>query len=154
MPAFIRNPKDFFAGLIFLAIAAIFALGIPELPIGTSLRMGPGYFPLVLTILLAAFGLGILINGLRTKGEPIGELPWRALILVTVAIVFFGLTLRGLGLVPSLAISVVISTLASRQWTWAMTLALTVGIVAFSVGTFVYGLGLPIPLFGPWAGGY
>jgi putative tricarboxylic transport membrane protein len=154
MPAFIRNPKDFFAGLIFLAIAGIFALGIPELPIGTSLRMGPGYFPLVLILLLTAFGLGILINGLRSKGEPIGDIPWRALILITIAIVFFGFTLRGLGLVPSLAITVLITTFGSRQWTWRMSLALVVGIVASSVGVFVYGLGLPIPLLGPWAGGY
>jgi hypothetical protein len=154
MPAFIRSPKDFFAGLIFLAIAGIFALGLPELPIGTTLRMGPGYFPLVLILLLAVFGLGMLVNGLRAEGEPIRDIPWRALIFITVAIVFFGLTLRGLGLVPSLATTVLISILGSRQWTWVMSFALVVGIVGVSVGVFVYGLGLPIPLLGPWAGGY
>ena len=73
---------------------------------------------------------------------------------ITIAIVFFGFTLRGLGLVPSLAITVLITTFGSRQWTWRMSLALVVGIVASSVGVFVYGLGLPIPLLGPWAGGY
>lgn len=150
----IRNPKDLFTGILLLLITAVFAYGLQELNIGTAYRMGPGYFPMVLTGLLGIFGLVILINGFRTDGEPIGEIPWRALILITVSIVFYGATLRGLGLVPSLAITIIISTFASEKWDAKTAIAVTAVLVAGSVGVFVKGLGLPISLFGPWVGGY
>lgn len=150
----IRNPKDFFTGLLLLVITAVFAFGLTELQIGTAYRMGPGYFPMVLTGLLGIFGLIILINGFRTDGEPIGEIPWRALILVTVSIVFYGATLRGLGLVPALGLTVLISTFAADKWDAKAAVAVTVVLVAASVGIFVKGLGLPLSLYGPWVGGY
>ena len=89
MPEFIKNPKDFFAGLLFLVIVAVFALGLRELPIGTAFRMGPGYFPMVLLFILAGLGVAILVNGLRTQGEPLGELPWRGLIIINAPILLF-----------------------------------------------------------------
>jgi putative tricarboxylic transport membrane protein len=154
MPAFIKSPKDFFAGLLFLAIAAVFAYGVIELPIGTAFRMGPGYFPLVLTLLLAALGLLILINGLRVPGAPIGAVPWRGIFLITLPVIFFGATLKGLGFVPSLAITVFGTTLATRLWGVTYAVATTAALVAFCWAVFVWGLGLPLSLFGPWVGGY
>jgi putative tricarboxylic transport membrane protein len=154
MQSFVKNPKDFFCGLLLLAIAAIFTVGIFELPIGTAFRMGPGYFPLVLVILLATFGVIILINGLRTEGEPIGAIPWRGVALISLPVVFYGVTLKGLGIVPALAITVFMTTLASQRWSPIMALTLTATLVVFSVAVFIYGLGLPLSLFGPWVGGY
>jgi hypothetical protein len=150
----IRNPKDFFTGLLLLVIAAVFAYGLTELQIGTAYRMGPGYFPMVLIILLALFGLMILINGFTTDGEAIGEIPWRALILVTLSVAIYGATLRGLGFVLALALSVLISTFAAERWDAKAALALTIGLVASCFLIFVKGLGLPIAPFGPWVGGY
>jgi putative tricarboxylic transport membrane protein len=154
MPAFIKSPKDFFSGLLFLVIAAIFAVGIPELPIGSAFRMGPGYFPLMLTLLLAGFGLVILIRGLLAPGEPLGAIPWRAMALITVPVVFFGATLKGLGLVPSLTITVFATTLASRLFDLRVAVPVTAALVVFSWLVFIWGLGLPISLYGPWVGGY
>jgi hypothetical protein len=150
----IRNPKDFLCGLLLLAIAGVFAVGLFELPIGTAFRMGPGYFPLVLTLLLSGLGIAILLNGFRGAGEPIGPVPWRALLTITIAIVVFGATLRGLGLVLALAAAVLISTLAARPWQPLAAFATTVALVAGCVAIFTFGLGLPLSLFGPWVGGY
>jgi putative tricarboxylic transport membrane protein len=154
MPAFIKGPKDFFAGLLFLAIAAVFAFGVIELPIGTAFRMGPGYFPLVLTLLLAVLGATILVNGLRFPGEPIGTVPWRGLLLITMPVIFFGATLKGLGFVPSLALTVFGTTLATRLWDFTYAALTTVSLVAFCWAVFIWGLGLPLSLYGPWVGGY
>ncbi len=150
----IRNPKDFYTGLLLLAISAIFAYGLLELPIGTAYRMGPGYFPLVLTGLLTIFSLFILVNGFRTDGEAVGEIPWRGLIIITLAVVLYGATLKGLGLVPALALTVLISTFAGDEWDAKVALSVTVVLVAGSVAVFVKGLGLPLSLFGPWVGGF
>jgi hypothetical protein len=154
MPAIIRSPKDFFCGLLLLAVAGIFAIGLLDLDIGTAFRMGPGYFPLVLTLLLTGLGLAIMANGLRSPGEPIGVIPWRGILLIVLPVVFFGLTLRGLGLVPSLGITIFLTTLASRQWNLWVALGTTFFLVLGCVAVFSYGLGLPISLFGPWVGGY
>lgn len=154
MPEFIKNPKDFFAGLLFLVIVAVFALGLRELPIGTAFRMGPGYFPMVLLFILAGLGVAILVNGLRTQGEPLGELPWRGLLMITAPIVFFGATLKGLGLVASLGITVFATTLASKKWDVLYAVLTTLILVAFSWLVFIKGLGLPISMRGPWIGGY
>jgi hypothetical protein len=150
----IKSPKDFWCGLLLVAIAAIFAVGLTRLSIGTAFRMGPGYFPMVLTILLAVLGLAILVNGLRIEGPPVGAIPQRALLLTVLPIVFFGLTLRGLGLVPSLTITVFATTLAARDWRAGAALSTTLVLVAACVAIFAFGLRLPLSLFGPWVGGY
>jgi putative tricarboxylic transport membrane protein len=150
----IKNPKDFYCGLLLLAVAAVFAIGLLDLPLGDAFRMGPGYFPLVLTILLAGLGLVIVVNGLRLEGEPIGTLPTRGILLIVLPIVFFGLTLRGLGLVPALGITVFATTFASRPWNPWLASTTTLLLVIACVAIFVFGLGLPFSLFGPWVGGY
>lgn len=154
MPAFIKSPKDFFAGLMFLAIAVVFAIGVRELPIGTAFRMGPGYFPLLLVLLLAVFGLITLIKGIRVPGMPIGAIPWRGIAFITLPVIFFGATLKGLGFIPSLAITVLSTTFASRLWDLKTSIGITVVLVVFSWLVFVRGLGLPLSLYGPWVGGY
>ncbi len=150
----IRNPKDFFTGLLLLAVVAVFAYGLTELQIGTAYRMGPGYFPLVLMIMLAIFALIILVNGFTTDGESVGEIPWRALIVVTTSVVLYGVTLKGLGFVPALALTVLISTFAAERWDAKLALVLTVSLTAACFLVFVKGLGLPLSPFGPWIGGY
>ena len=154
LPAFIKNPKDFFSGVMFLAVALLFAIGLQELQIGSALRMGPGYFPLVLILLIAALGFVLLFNGIRVAGEPFGTIPWRCIALITLPTIFCGATLKGLGLVPSLSITLLATTLATRRWDLKTSVAVTVCLVLFSWLIFVRGLGLPLALLGPWVGGY
>lgn len=150
----VRNPKDFFTGLLLLAIVAVFAYGLLDLNIGTAYRMGPGYFPMLLTGLLAVFALAMVVNGFTSDGEPIGAIPWRGLIIVTVSVVSYGLTLKGLGMVLALALTVFMSTFASDRWDGKLAVGVTVFLVASCYLIFIKGLGLPLSPFGPWVGGY
>ena len=144
------NIRDIGAGLIFLAIGILFGLGSLELELGTPLRMGPGYFPLVLSGILVALGLVILAHGFGHPTTGALVVPWRGLVLILAAPIVFGLTVRGLGLVPAVMLVVLISALASRRMSVLLALVLTVALTLFCVLVFSLGLGLPLRLFGPW----
>ena len=135
------------------AIGALFLLFGRELEVGSSFRMGPGYFPTILSWLMVA--LGAAMAGLAWRAphqeDAFGAVPWRALVLVVGAVLFFGLTLRGLGLVPVLLVVVLATAWASRYaslkasvplWPWASPPSARC--------LFIKGLGLPLPLIGPW----
>lgn len=150
----IRNPKDVLSGLLFIALGLLFGWQTQELPMGTAVRMGPGYFPLLLSALLGLLGLIILINGLRFPGEMPSGIAWRALLIITGALVSFGFGVRPLGFLPALGVSVFVSALASRLFTFRTALLNTAVMVVFAWAVFIKGLGLPLPLLGPWLGGY
>ena len=139
---------DVFAGLMFLAIAALFGItAFFSLDIGTAGQMGPGYFPVFMSAILALLGLVIIARA--RSGETVAHLPipWRGLFFVLSAPVAFGLTVRTLGLVPALLITVTLAVLASRKISWAKGLSIVVGMTAFCVAVFSYGIGLTVELF-------
>lgn len=145
------NLKDLAAGFIFVAIGAFFAGdAVLTLRMGSTLNMGPGYFPAVLGGLLIAFGLAIAASGLGRKREPFGPVSVRGFVLVMAAIVFFGFTVRGLGFVPALFGTVLMSSLASRQVSLKLALTVSVALTVFATAVFVGALGLPYPLLGRW----
>lgn len=146
-----RALKDILAGAIFIALGLAFALGALAYDIGTPLRMGPGYVPLVLGGLLAALGAGIIVKGfIAGEGEEIGGFEWRAVILIAAALLFFGLTVRGLGVIGSLFGTSLLASLARSQTGWREALVIAIGLTALSVAIFIYGLQLSLPLVGPW----
>jgi hypothetical protein len=147
------NVRDIGAGLIFIAIGILFGLGSIALEIGTALRMGPGYFPLVLAGILVVLGLMILAHGFGHPTAASLAVPWRGLVLILAAPVIFGLTVRGLGLVPAVMLVVLVSAFASRRMSVLLALVLTVALTLFCVLVFSLGLGLPLRLLGPWLGG-
>ncbi|WP_271201361.1 tripartite tricarboxylate transporter TctB family protein [Methylopila turkensis] len=146
------NTRDAAAGGIFIAIAAAFALGTMDLTIGTALRMGPGYFPLLLAGVLGLLGVIILLKSFGRPSVEIGTVPWRGAALILISPIVFGLTIRWLGLAPSVALVVAISAFASRRSTVKLAVALTLALTLFCVIVFQRWLGLPIPVFnGPFA---
>lgn len=147
-PSFDRT--NLLCGLVFIGAGLFFAIQSLGLKIGTSFRMGPGYFPLVLAGLLVLLGLVILIQSLRKEGEPIGPIAWRGMLFILPAPVIFGLTVRGLGFVPSLFLCAFIACFASHKMTVIWALILSLAITVFSVAVFSYALGLPFERFGPW----
>jgi hypothetical protein len=147
------NRKDLSAGLLFIAIAVLFALGTIDLDMGTPLKLGPGAFPLLLAGVLALLGLIILANAFRTPGTEFAGMPWRGIVLIVVAPIIFGLTVRGLGLVGAIALVVAVSAFASSRMSLKLAVALVIGLTVFCVLVFNIGLGLPARLFGPWVGG-
>jgi hypothetical protein len=144
------NTQDAAAGAVFIALGGAFAIGSLQHELGTALRMGPGFFPLVLAFLLVALGAVILVKSFGAPAPHLGSVSWRGLPLILVAPVLFGLTVRGLGLVPSIALVVLLSAYASRRMSHPLAAMLTVGLTVFCVLVFSYALGLPIPRFGPW----
>ncbi|MBX9456885.1 MAG: tripartite tricarboxylate transporter TctB family protein [Rhizobium sp.] len=147
-PSFDRT--NLICGLVFIGAGLFFAIQSLGLKIGTSFRMGPGYFPLVLASLLVVLGLVIFIQSFRKEGEPIGPLAWRGMLFILPAPVVFGLTVRGLGFVPSLFLCAFVACFASQRMTVLWALVLSLCITVFSVAVFSYALGLPFERFGPW----
>lgn len=142
----LRNNKDFFAGLLMLAIGAggfYMALGYP---FGTAVRMGPGYFPRVLAGILMAFGLFVLIRGILTSEKVTGKWGWKPLAFITVSLVAFGFVMDRFGLIPALVVMFFVAAFGGHEFKFIEVLILTAVMSAFAVGVFVYGLGLPYPL--------
>ena len=154
MPSFVRSPKDFIAGLLFIVVAAIFGYGILELPIGTAFRMGPGYFPMLLAGILAVLGGFIMFNGIRYEGPPIQNFAFRGLVNIVLPVIFFGATLKGLGFVLALALTIFFTGIASSKFKIWVTFVNMAVLVFFGWLIFIWGLSLPISLWGPWVGGY
>jgi hypothetical protein len=144
--------RDVLAGAIFIALGLVFLVGALGLERGTAFRMGPGYFPLVLAGLLVLIGAAIALRALREEELAINmhAVPWRGLVLILGAPVLFGLTVRGLGLLPAIAIVALISSFASRRMKPVLAAGITVVLTVFCVLVFNVGLGLPIRLIGPW----
>ena len=146
-----RDVKDILSGLLFVAFGLAFAIIASTYEIGSTLQMGPGYFPLALGGLLVLFGGLIVAKGILARdGEAIGTIPWRALALILGAVVFFGVTVRGLGLVPSVFVTVLMSTFASRRTSVIVALLISVGLTILCILVFVVALRLRLPLLGPW----
>jgi hypothetical protein len=137
------------AGL-FIAFGGFFAWQALGLDIGTAFRMGPGYFPLVLALILILLGLVVLIQATRVAGEPVGAIAWRGIAFILPAPVFFGLTVRGLGFVPALFLTALIAAFASARMKPLPALVLAFAVTVFATAVFSYGLGLPYERFGPW----
>lgn len=147
----IKSQKDFWSGVMFIAIGLFFAWFATDYQMGTAARMGPGYFPFWLGIIIAVLGALIGIGGLRrsTPEDKVGKFDFRVNILVLGSAVLFGLLLRPLGLYASLFVLVVVSSLASHEFGWKVTLANAVFLILFSYFAFIRGLGLIFPLY-PW----
>ena len=150
----IRNPRDFWAGAIYLALAIVVIWIGRNYQQGTSARMGPGYFPTALGAMLALFGLVSIGRSFIRPGEAISAFAWRPLVLVLGSVVLFGLLLPTAGVIVALTCLIVVGALASRNTRLDVTsIAVLIGIVAFCVIVFVKGLGVPMPLLGTWFGG-
>ncbi len=152
MSSLIKHPKDFYAGLMYAAIgigAIVVARGYT---MGTSVRMGPGYFPTMLGGLLALVGVASMIRSFLHQGERIAAFSWKEIVLVLGSVVLFGILVRGAGLVPALIALVVTSAWASEKFRLRTAVLLAIVTSVFSALVFVKGLGLPFALVGPWLG--
>ena len=145
----LKNPKDFWAGVMFTAMGAAFAIIVKvyEYPMGTASRMGAGYFPFLLGVVMAVLGLIIVAQALLTSGGPISKFAWRPLFWVLGAFVIFGLTAKFLGLVIAILLLVVISSYGGHEHRWKEAIISSIILAASSIAVFVYGLKLPFPIW-------
>ncbi|MGV6872170.1 tripartite tricarboxylate transporter TctB family protein [Pseudochelatococcus sp. B33] len=145
-----RDNTDLVTGILLMAAAAFFGWQATELQFGTAVRMGPGYFPVVLSGLLFLLGLLVFVKSFGRAGEPFGSIAWRGMLFILPAPIFFGLTVRGLGFVPALFVTTLIASQASVKMRPVPALVLAVVVTALSTLMFSYGLSLPFRRIGPW----
>jgi len=149
---FLKN-KDLLAGLMFIAIGAIFWSGASNYQMGTAARMGPGWFPSVLGAIMTC--LGVLIAGIGLKNQAawaktgIGW-TWKPVIILTVAVVLFGFALPTLGMVVAIILLTVLSGVAAHDREYKSLAMITVIMCIFCAAVFVWGLKLQMKLF-PWS---
>jgi hypothetical protein len=151
---FLKN-KDLLAGLMFIAIGAIFLVGAYQYTMGNAARMGPGYFPRILGAIM--LGLGILIAALGLKNqsqwaqtEGIGW-TWKPVILLTLAVVLFGFALPSIGMIAAIIILIALSGYAAHDKNYRELALITVIMCLFCSAVFIWGLKLQMKLF-PWSG--
>jgi Tripartite tricarboxylate transporter TctB family len=148
----IKSQRDFWSGLIFLMTGAGFALGATNYSMGTSARPGAGYFPLILGVITAILGAVILFKSLTIEtegGDPIGAIAWRPLIIIVLAIVAFGLALPRLGMIVTVPILILITSLAGDEFHWKGVLINAIVLTFGAWVIFIWGLKLTIPMW-PW----
>lgn len=149
----IKSQKDFFSGLMFSLVGAGFAWGATTYNVGTGARMGPGYFPLMLGILLSILGLAVIFKSLvveTANGDPVGSIAWRPLVYIICANLVFGILLGGLpsiglpamGLIIAIYALVIIAGRAGPDFSLKRSLILATGLAVGSYLAFIVGLKL------------
>jgi hypothetical protein len=146
----IKSQEDFWAGLMFIGFGVLAVVMARNYPMGSAMRMGPGYFPTYLGAISIVIGAIMTGSAYRFDGERIGPWGWRPLLWLSAAFASFGVLIEGAGFVPALAALIIASSLAGRDTRpWELVLLIAV-LIAGSVGLFIYGLELPYRLF-PWS---
>ena len=140
------NKKDFWAGMMLLGIGAAAMFIARDYRFGSALRMGPGFFPTILGGILIAFGICIMAVGLKSGEKIQGNLSLRALVMLPLSLVLFGLLMQLAGFIPALVALVLMSAASGREFKLMEVLMLTVVLTVASVALFIWGLGLPYPL--------
>ena len=144
-PSILDN-KDFWAGLFLIVVGVTAVVLARNYTFGTALRMGPGFFPTVLGGFMILSGLYILANGLRS-GDPLaGSWPLRALIVLPLALVLFGVLIDRAGFVPAMLVLIFGSGLAGTDFKLIEMILFSILLTALCAVVFVWALGLPYPL--------
>lgn len=143
----IRSPRDFWAGLAFIAIAAAFIFVASGYRFGTAQRMGPGFFPTYVAGFLGFLGLIILLRSFVMDGPRVDPIGVRQLVLTLLAVGLFGAALTYLGLVAAIVVLVLVGAIADRTSRPLEVIALAIFISLFSVAVFVHLLGLPLQVW-------
>lgn len=146
----IKSQRDFFSGLLLIFVGAAFAIGATGYNFGAAVRPGPGYFPFGLGIILAVLGVIVFVTSFVrhcTDGDPIGAIPWRPLLCVVGAIVFFAIALPRLGFVITFPLMIVLTSFATTEFTWKGALLTALVLTVASYLIFIFGLQLNIPVW-------
>lgn len=146
------NLKDLASGIFFIAVGLIYGgMAVLTLPMGNAAKMGPGDFPALLSACLVGLGLLIALRSFKPQSrDPIGAIPWRAIMMLSTATIVFAAFLDKLGLFPVVLVVVFLASKSSSQISSPAALVSGAAISAFCVLIFSYGIHLPVPIFGTW----
>ncbi|KOF54916.1 MULTISPECIES: tripartite tricarboxylate transporter TctB family protein [unclassified Achromobacter] len=150
----LRNRQDFWSGVMFIALGLGFAWGATSYQMGTAARMGPGYFPFWLGLVLALLGAIVLLGSLSKNAEDthVDKFDWRIVFLIVGSVIFYGLVLKFLGVYISVFLLVVICSMASHEFNLKVAVANGIFLVVFTYLAFIKGLGLIFPLWPSFLG--
>jgi hypothetical protein len=146
MKLVLSKNKDFWAGMMLVVIGAAAMFIARDYRFGSALRMGPGFFPAILSGILIAFGVCIMAVGLRSGEKIQDRLSLRALVLLPLSLLLFGILMERAGFIPAMVVLVFVSAAAGREFRFVEVLLLTVTLTVASAALFIWGLGLPYPL--------
>jgi len=147
--ALIRHPKDFWAGVLFIAIGGAACVIALDYAMGTAARMGPGYFPRVLGLLLCALGALLVLRSFKLQGAPLSFPTFKPIAIVLGSVLLFGLVVNKAGLVIATLLLVLVSSTASHEYRWRESIVAAIALAVFVVVAFRYGLGLQLPTWPP-----
>lgn len=145
----IRNPKDFWAGILFIAFGLAAVIIARDYAMGSAGRMGPGYFPRGLGAILIVLGLVLCVRALRLRGASIAFPTFKPLLIVLGSVILFAFAAPKLGLIAATALLIVAASTASHEFRWKEALLSSAFLAVFVLGAFVYGLKLQLPTW-PW----
>ena len=133
---------------MYVVIGLFFTIIATQYQMGTAAKMGPGYFPFYLGLLLTLLGLLVLVKSFSATAaiEKIPKFNWRIIAQITGSVVLYGLLLPRLGFLIAVVTLVLVSASASKEFTWKGSLINAGFLVAFTYSVFVLGLKLQFPL--------
>ena len=147
--ALIRHPKDFWAGVLFIAFGGAACVIALDYAMGTAARMGPGYFPRVLGLLLCGLGAILVLRSFKLQGAPLSFPTFKPIAIVLGSVLLFGLVVNKAGLVIATLLLVLVSSTASHEYRWRESIVAAIALAVFVVVAFRYGLGLQLPTWPP-----
>jgi hypothetical protein len=141
---------------MFIVVGVIFAVGATNYSMGSSAKPGAGYFPLILSVIMAILGAIVLFKSLTIEtegGDPIGDIAWRPLLVIVASITVFGLALPRLGMFVTIPLLIIMVSFAGDEFSWKGVIATSVVLTIGSWVIFIWGLNLTIPLKPAFMGG-
>ncbi|OZB32597.1 MAG: hypothetical protein B7X60_15845 [Polynucleobacter sp. 39-45-136] len=144
----IRNQRDFGAGIMYMVIGLFFAGIATTYSMGTAAKMGPGYFPFALGILMFLLGLLVLVNSLRASAgiDQIPKFNWKVIGIITGSICLFGILLPTMGVLVAIFVLVLTASTASKEFSWKAAILNAIALMFFTYMVFIVGLKLTFPV--------
>jgi hypothetical protein len=142
----VKNPQDFGAAAVFVLIGIAGLTFAGDLAFGSAARMGPGYFPTLLSAIILLIGIVVGIKALSIEGPPIERIPLRPIAVIVICIVGFGVLIERLGVAITAAALILAASFARPGASLKESVLLAAGMSIFVIGVFVYALGQPLPI--------
>ena len=141
----VKSPQDFGVAIVFMVIGLAGLYFGMDLTFGTAARMGPGYFPMLLSLLILALGVGLGLNSVAVDGPPIEPVQLRPITFIIASILIFGLLIDAVGLAITSVALTILAAYARRDVNLTETILLGIGLALFAIAVFVYSLAQPLP---------
>lgn len=148
----IKHQKDFWAGVLYIAFGTVGIVIALDYPLGTANRMGPGYFPRGLGMLMIFLGAILVLRSFKLRGAPITFPTFKPILIVLGSVIVFGLVAPKGGLVIATILLIILSSTASHEFRWKEALIASVVMAAFVVAAFAWGLKLQLPVWPAFIG--